>query len=355
VPVRNDPPIRIQAKLLVGQTDDPAEHEADRIADQVMRMPDLRARPESRLSPANSDAVPPAPIQTKSLSAGDSAGFEAPPIVHDVLRSPGRPLDAATRAFFEPRLGHDFSNVRVHNDDDASESARQTQALAYTAGSHVVFRADQYQPHTAGGRQLLAHELAHVMQQPANGKAAVVRRQGDEHDPLEKVFDDIWKKSAVGNLSPVPSFAKKPIAPRTSDSRTSSKQQLLERVRKTPAVDFDLGKNIDWIRRDEQQARDDKLVQYPGSNGRPTSVQKDTGLKPTIIATPNGDFGGGLATTIRAMEFGGSIQYTPATKAWQPGVNMRWTIAGDKEKKKQDKMNRAMKLAKELEENNDLK
>jgi len=65
----------------------------------------------------------------------------APPIVHEVLRSPGRPLDAATRAFMEPRFGHDFSKVRVHADAEAAASARAVNALAYTVGNHVVFAA----------------------------------------------------------------------------------------------------------------------------------------------------------------------------------------------------------------------
>src|SRR5437899_1147878 len=90
---------------------------------------------------------------------------EVPPIVHEVLRSPGQPLDPATRAFMEPRFGHDFSSVRVHTDAKAAESARAVNALAYTVGHDVAFGAAQYAPGTAVGRRLLAHELTHVMQQ----------------------------------------------------------------------------------------------------------------------------------------------------------------------------------------------
>jgi hypothetical protein len=141
-----------------------------------------------------------------------------PPIVHEVLRSPGQPLDAATRAFMEPRFGsdsnhepvrvlrnliqpqmtvnkpgdryereadrlservvntspkdlpagmhqHDLSNVRVHTDTQAGESARAVNALAYTVGRDVVFAPGYYAPHSPSGRRLLAHELTHVLQQ----------------------------------------------------------------------------------------------------------------------------------------------------------------------------------------------
>ena len=90
---------------------------------------------------------------------------EVPPIVHEVLRSPGQPLDPATRAFIEPRFGHDFSGVRVHNDARAAESAQAVNALAYTVGRDVVLGAGQYAPTTTDGQRLLAHELAHTIQQ----------------------------------------------------------------------------------------------------------------------------------------------------------------------------------------------
>ncbi len=99
-------------------------------------------------------------------SAFSPAPETVPPIVHDVLRSPGTPLDPATRAFMEPRFGHDFSRVRVHTDAKAAESAQAVNALAYTVGRNVVFGAGQYLPEMSAGRRLLAHELTHVLQQP---------------------------------------------------------------------------------------------------------------------------------------------------------------------------------------------
>ena len=97
-----------------------------------------------------------------TTSAGDTT---APPIVHEVLNSPGRPLDAATRNFMEPRFGANFSNVRVHTGDKATESAKAVDALAYTVGKHLVFNEGQYRPGDISKGKLLAHELAHVAQQ----------------------------------------------------------------------------------------------------------------------------------------------------------------------------------------------
>ncbi len=88
-----------------------------------------------------------------------------PDSVHEVLRSPGSPLDSSTRSFMESRFGHDFGGVRVHTDARAQESARAVGALAYTVGRDLVFAAGQYAPGTSAHRSLLAHELTHVMQQ----------------------------------------------------------------------------------------------------------------------------------------------------------------------------------------------
>jgi outer membrane protein OmpA-like peptidoglycan-associated protein len=109
----------------------------------------------------------------------------APSIVHQVLRSPGQPLDPQTRALFEPRFGHDFSKVRVHTDAEAAESAHAVNALAYTVGPQIVFGPGQYRPGDASGKRLLAHELTHVVQQgsrmPAGGSLRV-GPVGDSHE-----------------------------------------------------------------------------------------------------------------------------------------------------------------------------
>jgi len=94
-----------------------------------------------------------------------STNTSIPPIVHEILSSSGQPLNTGTRAFMEPRFGHDFSQVRVHTDAKAAESARAVNALAYTVGRNVVFGEGQYAPETSEGRRLMAHELTHVVQQ----------------------------------------------------------------------------------------------------------------------------------------------------------------------------------------------
>lgn len=102
---------------------------------------------------------------TVHRSAAQSGPATAPPSVHDVLASPGHPLDAGARAYLEPRFGHDFGHVRVHADPAAAASAADVGARAYTVGSHIAFAADTYRPATAEGRKLIAHELMHTLQQ----------------------------------------------------------------------------------------------------------------------------------------------------------------------------------------------
>ena len=109
------------------------------------------------------------PLQRKP--AGERSHGEIPPVVHEVLGSAGQPLDATTRALFEPRFGHDFSQVRVHTNAKAAESTRAVDALAYTVGQDVTFGTGQYAPGTARGNKLLAHELTHVVQQARTGSA----------------------------------------------------------------------------------------------------------------------------------------------------------------------------------------
>jgi hypothetical protein len=183
-------PSVIQLKLATGPVDDPLEHEADRAADQVMRMPNaelsIAAAPlqisrkcaaceehedhkcESCEEEAKGEQKR---LRMKPAGSGVPAPDEAPPIVEEMLREPGQPLDAATRTFFELRFGHDFSGVRVHTDENAAESAQAVGARAYTVGTHIAFAASNFAPSTDHGRRLVAHELAHVVQQGGHAKA----------------------------------------------------------------------------------------------------------------------------------------------------------------------------------------
>jgi hypothetical protein len=108
-----------------------------------------------------------------------------PPIVHEVLNSPGEPLDTGTRSFMEPRFGYDFSKVRVHTDAKAAESARAVNAQAYTVGQDIFFGTEQYVPRMTTGVRLLAHELTHVLQQSAVNQEEQIRRQQQESPEQE--------------------------------------------------------------------------------------------------------------------------------------------------------------------------
>jgi hypothetical protein len=116
-----------------------------------------------------------------------------PDVVHGVLSSPGQPLDSATRHYFEPRIGHDFSRVRVHTDAKAAESARSVDALAYTFGLNVVFGAGQFAPETSQGKRILAHELTHVVQQSGSTPQAPLAL-GDSDSRAEREADEVTER-----------------------------------------------------------------------------------------------------------------------------------------------------------------
>jgi hypothetical protein len=134
-------------------------------------------------------------------STNQSAQATVPPIVHEVLRSPGQLLDAATRTFMESRLGHDFSHVRVHANAEAAAAARAVHAQAFTVGREVVFAAGQYAPGTSAGRQLLAHELAHVVQQGhSDGIQVGTLRLGESGSPQEREADHVSYQVVSGAM-----------------------------------------------------------------------------------------------------------------------------------------------------------
>jgi hypothetical protein len=157
----------IQTKLAIGASNDPLEQEADRVAEQVLAAP---AHPPFSAAARH--------IQRHSGQPVGQSGA-APVSVDRVLASSGRPLDPTLEQEMGQRFGYDFSRVRVHSGAEAEESAREVNANAYTVGHNIVFGSGQFAPETQGGRRLLAHELAHVVQQsgadgipfgPSNGK-----------------------------------------------------------------------------------------------------------------------------------------------------------------------------------------
>lgn len=137
-----------RAPIEIGHIDDPAEHEADRVAASLLRTP-------ARRSLAHDGPATPA--------------SSAPPIVHDVLAEPGRPLDPAARQFFEPRLGTDLAEVRIHDDSRAARSAGAVDADAYVVGNDITF-GEVHTVDPPERDELLAHELVHVAQQRRSGR-----------------------------------------------------------------------------------------------------------------------------------------------------------------------------------------
>jgi len=104
-------------------------------------------------------------IQAKSLHANMATRSRHLEAELDIMRGQGEPLPGSARAFFERRFGHDFGQVRIHADGQAARSANNISAQAFTRKEDIFFGNGRYQPHTAPGRQLLAHELTHVVQQ----------------------------------------------------------------------------------------------------------------------------------------------------------------------------------------------
>jgi Domain of unknown function (DUF4157)/Glutaminase len=185
------PPAGLQTKLTVSQPGDAYEQEADRVAEQVMRMPAPGTAMPS-IVPEQDESL--MRKEGKASGAGGRAIEGAPPIVNSALSSGGQPLDAGTRTFMESRFGYNFSDVRVHTNGQAAESTQAVNARAYTVESDVVFGEGQYKPGTGEGQRLLAHELTHVVQQEPNtqlthrDKGATSATQIEAHLPKGVIY-----------------------------------------------------------------------------------------------------------------------------------------------------------------------
>jgi hypothetical protein len=179
----------IQTKLEIGAPNDRFEQEAERVADRVMRMPDpsigtsLAPVGIQRLCAECEEEVQRQPVDDEEEVRMKRASGATPEIAPGLqtrisgLCSGGQPLSPALRGFFEPRFGHDFSQVHLHHGSQAGEAARALGARAYTLGQDVVFGQGQYRPESNQGRRLIAHELTHVIQQ-AGASRPFVQRQG---------------------------------------------------------------------------------------------------------------------------------------------------------------------------------
>lgn len=161
----------VQMALEVSRPGDRWEREADAVAAGVLRMPDgvlTRTRGWNGIQRCPG-GCPGEEEKDVAMRAAASATATAPPHAEPASAlgglSGGHPLTGDQRSFFEPRFGHDFSRVRVHDSPEAGRAASGINALAFTFGRDVVFASGAFRPHSEGGRRLLAHELAHVVQQ----------------------------------------------------------------------------------------------------------------------------------------------------------------------------------------------
>lgn len=182
------PDLKIQTEAAISKPGDQYEQLADRAAEQVMRMPDPSLQ---RKCTGCTDASAPSPnyeeevdqentiLRKREFVSDDPPPDDMAP-VKNVLSSRGQELDRETRGFFEPRFGYDFGDVRVHTDSAAAGSARAMSARGYTVGNNIVFAAGQYQPRTETGKRLVAHELAHVVQQGTVLQKQLIQRDCDD-------------------------------------------------------------------------------------------------------------------------------------------------------------------------------
>jgi hypothetical protein len=169
----------IQTKFKVSQPGDIYEQEADRAAEEVMRMSssleanlpilDNNDKKLHRKCESCQDEEEEKIKIRRKMSSSEKSHLEASENVaqdiDDTLQQEGSPLDRSTKEFMESRFGFDFSKVKIHNDEKSAESAQRINALAYTLGEDIFFGPGQYTPHLREGKKLLAHELAHVIQQ----------------------------------------------------------------------------------------------------------------------------------------------------------------------------------------------
>ncbi len=178
----------IQAKLKTGQPGDKYEQEADRVAEQVIRMPESQIAERASVPRQTQDSLVQRvcaecdeelhrqPIEeeeeemlrTKEFDGQTSEVNSNVEANVNAERGGGTPLPESVRSYFEPRFAYDFSQVRIHTDAHAAESALAVNARAFTFGRNIVFGASEYSPETSRGKHLVAHELTHVVQQKKN-------------------------------------------------------------------------------------------------------------------------------------------------------------------------------------------
>lgn len=224
--------VALQTKLRIGQPNDIYEQEADRVAEQVMRMPEPQAVSSGTLSiqrtcpRCEEEKLRRQPVeeeeeeellQTKEISGQNGETTLDLESRINAIRGGGQPLAESERSFFEPRFGYDFSQVRVHTGAEAAEAARVMKARAFTMGNDVTFGEDQYSPQTDFGKKLLAHELTHVVQQSHNNRTHTLSTQMKTKQRKSNVKKTKQRKSNV-----------KKTKPRKSEVKVSEKKSIVK-------------------------------------------------------------------------------------------------------------------------------
>lgn len=231
------PSVSVLVNSNISKPNDPAELEADQAAEEVINTPgaDISAKQKDK-----------SVVKAKHAGSKEVAA-DIPNDIHNL--GGGNPLDKSERNFFEPRFGADFGNVRVHTDDQATGMAKAINARAFTKGNNIIFAKGEYQPQTGSGKRLIAHELAHVVQQGDNLKDGTkinsrqislmpiktlntsetdLKRENSTGLAIEPIYQgvDILKSGVVYQADPYLSLRQAP----TSDTKIVSKLYFNTRV-----------------------------------------------------------------------------------------------------------------------------
>ena len=182
----------LQLKLSVGAPDDPLEHEADAMADKVMRMPEtsfIQRKSGCSCNGFDDDHVRLKPLASQITpfiqAKGDGATTVSDSVTSRIKSSMGggSPMQSDTKSFMESRFGTSFDAVKIHNNDESAQLNQSLSAKAFTTGNNIYFNSGQYQPGTDAGKHLLAHELTHVVQQGSSGTVIRKKDEKPQADP----------------------------------------------------------------------------------------------------------------------------------------------------------------------------
>ncbi|MCS6940111.1 MAG: DUF4157 domain-containing protein [Roseiflexaceae bacterium] len=238
-------PGALQTKLAVNAPGDIYEQEANHVAQQVLRLSDeevqtARVAGGIQRMCADGASEEKEQIQAKAEPGAIPEVTAETQAAIDAMRGGGAPLDQETRAFMEPRFGHDFSQVRIHTDTRAATIARSLNALAFTVGNDIAFAPGQYQPGSNAGRTLLAHELTHTIQQ-TGGVTRVQRQETEDEDEDGGVSDAVQPPVTLTN----PRFASIPALRDIAEGqRTLSTRDNGRPVKSVQTALLDLGYSL---------------------------------------------------------------------------------------------------------------